>query len=138
MQKSLGVTAAVETDDGIRIIKLDANRIYSVISSTRVQEIAGYGQQNERRLPEDRGPGYIWRTYGVMRIEQRDDGVCVEIETTALSSGIPWEFRWLVEPLTEHLPRTIMFETLKNTRDAVAEETERSSDQITKSGKRGS
>ena len=138
VQKAFGVTAAVETEDEIRIEKLHTSMAYSLSNSVRVQEIADYGQSNEHPFPEDRGPGYVWRTHGVTRIEQRDGGVYVEIETIALSRGIPWEFRWLVEPLTEHLPRTIMFETLKNTRDAVAEETERTQIKITKSGKSGS
>jgi hypothetical protein len=133
MQRAFGVTAAVETDDEIRLIKLDASRIYSVSSSIRVQEIADYGQQNERLLPEDQGPGYVWRTAEITRIEQRDGGVYVEIETIALSRGIPWEFRWLVKPLTERLPRNIMFETLKDTRSAVSEEAERTSGQDQKS-----
>ena len=123
-QKALGVTAAVETDDEIRIKKLDANRVYIVSNAVGVREIADYGQTSEHPFPEDRRPGYVWRTLGVIRLEQRDGGVYVEMETVALSRGIPLIFRWLIEPLTESLPRKIMLETLKDTRDAVREEKE--------------
>jgi hypothetical protein len=127
VQKALGVTAAVETDNEIHIRKLDANRVYSLSNSVRVQEIADYGQPGERLLPEDHGPGYVWRMLSETRIEQRDGGVYVEMETIALSRGIPAEFFWLIKPLAEHLPRNIMFQMLKDTRDAVRKETETAS-----------
>jgi hypothetical protein len=90
-----------------------------VSNAVRVQEIADFGQPNEHPYPEDQRPGYIWREVGVTRLEQRDGGVYVEIETIALSRGIPWAFRWLIEPLTNKLPREIMMKTLTDTRGAV-------------------
>jgi hypothetical protein len=124
VQKAFSVTAAVETDDEVQIVTLDTNRIYIVSKAVRVQEIADYGQRSQHPFPEDRRPGYVWRTVGVTRLELRDGGVYVEIETVALSRGIPVVFRWLIKPLTDKLPRTIMLETLKDTRDAVIEATE--------------
>jgi hypothetical protein len=120
MTKALGVTAAVETDDDIQITKLDGNRMFWLSDSAHVQEIADYGQPGEHRYPEDKGPGYVWRSLGVTRLEQRDGGVYVETETISLSRGIPWEFRMLIRPLTENLPRKIMVETLNDTRNAVS------------------
>jgi hypothetical protein len=124
MQKALGVTAAVEADEEIHTVKLDANRIYSSRSSVRVQEIANYGRSDERLLPEGQGPGYVWRTVGITRLEQRDGGVYVEMEAIVLSRGIPAEFLWLIKPLTEKLPRNIMFDMLNDTGAAVRRETE--------------
>jgi hypothetical protein len=126
-QRAFGVTAAVETDDQIRIMKLDADRICSVSDSIRVQEVVNYGRQDERLLPEGQGPGFVWRTFGVTRLEQRDGGVYLEMETIALSRGIPLAFRWLIKPLTERLPRNIMFEMLNDTGAAVRRETESTS-----------
>ena len=117
--KAAGVTGAVDTDDEVQTVKLDSNRIYSLSNSVRTQEIADYGQPGERLLPQDHGPGYVWRTFGVTRLEQTDGGVYLEIETVTLSRGIPWEFRWLVVPVTERLPRSIMTQTLNDTREAV-------------------
>jgi hypothetical protein len=73
-------------------------------------------------LPEDHGPGYVWRTFSVTRLEQLDGGVYIEMEMTDLSRGIPWEFRWLVQPLAERLPRSMLVTTLRETRDAVSQE----------------
>jgi len=120
VQKAFSVTAAVETDYEVRIVRLDANRIYIVNNAVRVQEIADYGQPSEHAFPEDKRPGYVWRTVGVTRLEQRDGGVYVEMETVALSRGIPVAFRWLIKPLTDNLPRKIMLETLEDTRAAVS------------------
>jgi hypothetical protein len=124
MEKAFSVTAAVETEDEVRIVRLDGNRAYSLSNSVRVQEIAHYGQPGEHVLPEGHGPGYIWRVFSVVRLEQRDGGVYVEMETIAMSRGIPVEFRWLIKPLVEALPRKIMLATLKGTRDAASEETQ--------------
>ena len=78
-QRAFSVTAAVETDNEVRTVKLDSNRIYSLSRSVRVQEIANYGRQDEHLLLEDHGPGYVWRMLGMTRAEQRNGGVYLEI-----------------------------------------------------------
>jgi hypothetical protein len=121
MGKAYSVTSAVETDDDVKITRLGAGRAYSLSTSVRVQTIADYGEPSEHMLPEDRGPGYVWRTFSVTRLEQLDGGVYMEMEMTDLSRGIPWEFRWLVEPLAERLPRSMLVTTLQDARDAVSQ-----------------
>ncbi len=123
MQKAFSVTAAVETNDEVQIRRLDADRAYSISTSVQVREIADYGKPSEHELPEGHGPGYVWRTFTVTRLEQRDGGVYTEIESIALSRGIPWPFHWLIKPLAERLPRSLLEATLKDTRDAVSRET---------------
>jgi hypothetical protein len=122
VQKAYSVTGAVETDDEIQTVRLDAHRAYSLSTSVKVREIAEYGQPSEHELPQDQGPGYVWRTFGVTRLEQRDEGVYLEMEMTDLSRAIPILFRWLIQPLAEHLPRTILRAMLQDTRDAVTQE----------------
>jgi hypothetical protein len=121
VQKALSVTCAVETDDEVRIAKVGNDRIFSLSTSVRAQEIADYGKPSQHALPEDHGPGYVWRTFNITRLEQRDDGVYVELEMLALSRGIPAVLRWLIQPLTERLPRDILQATLEDTRDAVSQ-----------------
>ena len=122
MQKTFSVTAAVETENEVRIVRLDANRGYSISHSVRVQEIADYGQPREHALPEGQGPGYVWRVFSVSRLERRDGGVYVEMETIAMSRGIPLALRWMIKPLVEALPRNTLLATLTDTRDAVGDE----------------
>ena len=123
MKKVFSVTGAVETENEVQITRLDADRAYSLSTSVRVQEIADYGQPSEHTLPEDHGPGYVWRTFTVTRLEQRDDGVYIEMEMIGMSRGIPALFRWLIQPLAERLPRNIVLVTLQDTRDAVSQGT---------------
>jgi hypothetical protein len=119
VQKAYSVTAAVDADYQVQIVRLDANRVYIVSNAIRVQEVADYGEPSQHLYPENERPGYVWRTMGLTRLEQRDGGVYVEMETIALSRGIPVAFRWLVKPLTDKLPRKIMMATLEATRAAV-------------------
>ena len=120
VQKVMSVTAAVATENQIHILRLDSKRAYITSSATRIQEIANYGQTNEHTFPEDRRPGYVWRAVVHERLEERDGGVYVELETVALSRGIPVEFRWLIKPLTDELPRKMMVDMLNDTRAALA------------------
>jgi hypothetical protein len=119
VQKAFSVTAAVDTDEEIRIARPDPDRVCITANSVRIQEIADYGQPNEHAFPEARRPGYVWRALIVQRLEQRDGGVYVELETISLSRGIPLEVRWLIKPLTDDLPRRIMADMLDETRAAV-------------------
>jgi hypothetical protein len=120
VQKVMSVTAAVSTDNQIHILRLDSKRAYITSHAIRIQEIADYGQADEHAFPEDRRPGYVWRAVVHERLEERDGGVCVELETVALSRGIPFEFRWLIKPLTDELPRKMIVEMLEDTRAALA------------------
>ena len=120
VQKVVSVTAAAATDNQIHVLRLDSKRAYITSSAIRIQEIANYGQANEHPFPEDRRPGYVWRAVVHERVEERDGGVCVELESVALSRGIPFEFRWLTKPLTDELPRKMMVAVLKDIRGALA------------------
>ena len=75
VQKAYSVTGAMETDNEIQVARLGADRAYSLSTSVRVQEIADYGQPTERTLAEDHGPGFVWRTFTITQLEQRDAGV---------------------------------------------------------------
>jgi hypothetical protein len=120
-QKEFGVTAAIDTDNQTTTTKVDPTHVYTYSITTRVQAIDDFGKPTAHNLPQDQGPGYVWRMCTITRLEQRDGGVYMEIETMAMSRGIPFEFRWLIKPLTERLPRDTVVKTLKDTRDAVAQ-----------------
>ncbi len=113
------MTAAVETDEEIQTARPSSNRVCITADSVRINEIADYGEPSEHVFPEGRRPGYVWRALIVQRLEQRDGGVYVELETISLSRGIPVEVRWLIRPLTNDLPRKMMTGLLDETRTAV-------------------
>jgi hypothetical protein len=124
VQKAFSVTAAVELDEEVQIERPTSNRVFITANSIRVQEIANYGLSNEHPFQEDRRPGYVWRSFVLQRIEERDGGVYVELETVALSRSIPIEFRWLIKPLTDELPRKMMTDMLDDMRSAARQEPE--------------
>jgi hypothetical protein len=128
-QKAFSVTAAVKTEEQVQIVRLGPKKAYITSSAVRVQEIADYGRPTEHPFPESRRPGYVWREVTVQRLEERDGGVYVELETVVLSRGIPPGFRWLIKPLVEELPRKLMLDTLNDTRTAVLQEAESSTSQ---------
>jgi hypothetical protein len=121
-QKAFAVTAAVQIDEEAHVKKLDASRMYMMSNSICVQEIANYGEADEHMFPEGQGPGYVWRTLGITRVEQRDGGTYVEVEMIDLSRSIPSVFRWMVKPLTQKVSRGIVLDVLKDTEDAVRRE----------------
>lgn len=122
VQKTFSVTAAVETDNQVHVERVSRGKMYILSDAVRVQEICEYGQPGEHPFPEEKRPGYVWRSFVLQRIEERDGGVYVELETVALSRGIPIEVRWLIKPLTDDLPRKLMLDTLNDTRTEVLHE----------------
>lgn len=117
--RALGITAAIDSDYESRCTHLDDRRWYCYSQSTRIQEIRDFGAPSERLLPAGQGTGYIWRLHSITRFEARDGGVYIEMEAIGLSRDTPLEFRWLVRPITESLPRNALLATLNETRDAV-------------------
>jgi hypothetical protein len=119
VQRAFSVAAAVKTDENVKITRPAPDRVCITADSVHINEIADYGQPGEYVFPEAKRPGYVWRAFIVERLEQRDGGVYVELETICLSRGIPLEVRWLIKPLTDDLPRKMMNELLAETRTAV-------------------
>jgi hypothetical protein len=128
-QKIFSVVAAVETDQQIQVVRLDPRRAYITSSALRIQEIADYGRPTEHPFPENRRPGFVWREVAIERLEERDGGVYIELETVVLSRGIPVEVRWLIKPIVDELSRRLMTEGLNDTRKAVLQEAQLSPSQ---------
>jgi hypothetical protein len=135
VQKELGVTAAIDTDNAGRVERINDTHAYLYSSTTRVQAIEDYGKPSERKDQVDQGPGYVWRLFTFTRLEQRDGGVYLEIETIALSRGIPFEFRWLIKPLTERVPKETVALTLEATRGAVTNDMKSATEGATSTNK---
>ena len=109
-RKVLFVSEILDSDYQVRRVQVDARRWYSVVHSTRLQEVRDQGFGRSR---------YIWRIYTISRYEQRDGGVYLEQENIVLSPGIPRSLRWLVQPAIRELSRDLIVTSLRQTRDAV-------------------
>jgi hypothetical protein len=119
MQKVVFVTAALQGEFETRYVQIDSRHWYSLSNSTSLQAIEHFGQPDMRILPQDRGPGYVWRLLSLAKFEETNDGVYIELEALGLSRDVPTVLRWLVEPIVERLPKDSMRATLEETRKAV-------------------
>jgi len=119
MNKALFSKIALEADYQATNIRLDNHRFYVVSRSTRVQEIEGYGQPGGHRMPEGEGSGYIWKLFSIVRLEQRDGGVYIELETVVLSRDIPAAARLLVDQIVRRVSRNSMLTAIQQTEEAV-------------------
>jgi hypothetical protein len=115
----------LETDYSAQWVQRDACHAYAFVVATRIQEVTNDGR-HRRLLPENQGSGFIWRLYGITRLEERDGGVYVEIETMALSRDIPAALRWFIEPIVRRVSRSSLAISLSQTRDAVLHSISRS------------
>jgi hypothetical protein len=120
MNNTFFLTTALEADYEVTNVRLDDRRFYSISKTTRVQEVDEYGQPGEHRKPEGEGSGYIWKLYSVARLEERDDGVYIELEAIALSRDIPAALRVVADPIVRHLSRNSLLMSLKQTEEAVS------------------
>ncbi len=115
----LFVNGAVKGQYEVHDFTVDERRGCSITATVRMQEIAGYGHSAQHLLPPDQGDGFVWRLHSIVRYEERDGGVYVEMEAMALTRDIPASLRWMVRPLVNHLSVDSLTTTLRETRDAV-------------------
>jgi len=119
MNKTFFVKSALDTDYAASYVRLDENRLYSVSRSTRIQEIERLGEAGEHKVPEGEGRGYVWKLFSIARLEQRDQGVYLELEAIALSREIPPAARFFVDPIVRSISRNSMLISLRETREAL-------------------
>jgi len=121
LMRVMFVTSAMQVEYQSRLARLrDEQRCYITTRSTRIEDIQNYGQPDEKVLEPGQGSGYLWRSESIERYEERDGGVCFEIEALGLSRPIPWAFRPLVRSIAARLSRESMLTSLEQTRTAVA------------------
>jgi hypothetical protein len=119
MNKALFLKTVLDADYQVTNVRLNDRRFYSTSTTTRVQEIEEYGQPDEHQIAEGEGRGYIWKLYSVARLEQRDDGVYVELEAIVLSRDIPAAARFVVDPIVRRVSRNSLLISLHQTEEAV-------------------
>lgn len=119
VQRVLLVTAAFYTELDSNYFALNSRQGYMTFSTSRVQQIENYREQNERKLAPDEGSGYLWRLVSFARFEERDGGLYLELEVIGLSKDLPGSLRLLLKPVIEHVPRQALATKLDQTRQAI-------------------
>jgi hypothetical protein len=118
MNKAFFLKSALDADYEATNVRFDDGRFYSVSTTTRIREVEEFGQPGEHRKPEGEGSGYIWRLHSIARIEQRDDGVYLELEAIALSRDVPAAMRFVVDPIVRRVSRNSLLISLQQTEEA--------------------
>jgi hypothetical protein len=119
-KKSL-VTVVLNADCDIHYERVGSGRMVSYSYSTQIAEVEDAGQADERELPVDGGHGYLWRLDSYWRLEEKDGGVYVQLESIGLSREVPAIFKWLVNPLLRSIPRGSLTGLLGATRRSLVE-----------------
>jgi len=119
LKKALSVTTVMDGDYKARYVRRNETSRYGFVWSTRIQEVANYGQRSEFKLAPGTGSGFIWHLFSISRFEERDGGVYVELETMALSRSVPAYLGWLVNPVVNRLSQSALITSLSQTREAV-------------------
>ena len=96
--------------------RIDATHSISRAISVRIAELEHPDQPDSSEFPVGQGHGYLWRLNNYWRLEQKDGGVYVQVETIALSRDVPAIFAWFVNPLIRRVSRHTVANLLTATR----------------------
>lgn len=113
------VTVVLNADFTVVFTQVTPQRAETRSRSTRIAELDHPGEPEEHELPPGNDHGFLWRLDSYWRLEEADGGVYVQVESIALSRGIPWELAWLINPLVHNISRSYMSRLLTETRRAV-------------------
>lgn len=119
MNKAFFSKTALDSDYEATYYRVDERRVYTVSQTTHIHEIAEYGAPGQHTLPEDEGTGLIWRLFTVVRFEERDGGLFIEVEAIALSRDIPGAVRVMAEPIVRRVSKDALVTSLKQTEAAM-------------------
>lgn len=111
------ITVVLDTEHDIHNQRISPTREFSRSVSTRVQEVAEPGSPSEHDLPEEKSAGYLWRTNGYWKFQERDGGTYVQCEIVSLTRDVPFGLGWLIDPFVQSIPRQSLRLTLESTRN---------------------
>jgi hypothetical protein len=95
---------------------IDARHVESRAVSTRIAELEHPEQPESAEIPVGRGHGYLWRLNNYWRLEEKDGGVYIQVESIALSRDVPAIFAWFVNPLIRRVSRKTLASLLDSSR----------------------
>lgn len=114
------VTVVLNTNFDVYFTMQGPMRALSQSYSTRIAEVDDPDKPSEHELPVGHDHGYLWRLDNYWRVEEKDRGTYVQVESVGLSRTIPAILAWLINPLVKNIPRTVLSNLLNATRSAAA------------------
>ena len=103
-------------DFEVQYTRIDATHAISRAAPTRIAELERPEQPESPEYAVGQGHGYLWRLNNYWRLEERDGGVYMQIESIALSRDVPAIFAWFVSPLIQRVSRQTLVNLLEATR----------------------
>ena len=113
------MTVVLDTDHKVHYNAVDPTRWLCHSYTTRIAEVENAGSAKEMVLPPDTGYGFLWRLNSYWRLEERDDGVCLECRAISLTRDVPLGLGWIMQPIIQNLPKESLIKTLECTRQAL-------------------
>jgi hypothetical protein len=104
------------TEFEVHYSRIDATHVASRAVSARIAELEHPEQPDSPELPVGQGHGYLWRVNNYWRLEEKDNGVYMQVESIALSRDVPAIFAWLANPLIRRVSRQTVANLLSATR----------------------
>jgi len=114
------ITVVMDTEHDARFFRPSADRAYSRIVSTKINEVENPGTPRETLKPVGQDGGYLWRLNTYWRFLERDGGVYVQCESISLTRGIPPGLGWLIGGFVTSIPRESLTFTMEKTREELA------------------
>ena len=117
VQKGFGIKTGLLGEFRTTYFQLNERTGYSVTEATQLVELQNPGSPDEKPLSTSASHGYVEKVFTIVRYQQSDRGVSVEVETLTLSRGVPASVRWLIAPIVERFSRQAMAGTMERLRD---------------------
>ena len=96
---------AFNAEFDVQNIRIDATHAISRAASTRLAELERSDMLDSTEIPEGKGNGYVWRLNYNWRLEERDGGVYVQLDSIVLSRDVPPILAWFINPLVNRVSR---------------------------------
>ena len=100
----------------VRYTRIDATHVISRALSARIAELEHPEQPDSPEFPVGQGHGYLWRLSNYWRLEEKDGGVYMQVESIVLSRDVPAIFAWFANPLIRRISRQTLANLLYTTR----------------------
>jgi hypothetical protein len=111
-RKPLAFAFELETDTHYQ--SMDAAHVYSRSYATRIVDLKDYDRPQEQQRPS----AFLWRLNRYARFEERDGGTYMQLESIALSRGVPPTLVWVL-PVVRQLVKAELADVLKGFRSAL-------------------
>ncbi len=113
------ITVVLDTYYDVEYREAGNGKAQILSKSTRVSEVSDAGTKDEVVKPPDTGHGFLWRINSYWLLEQRGNGVYMELRAISLTRDIPTGLAWAVKPMVTSLPRESLVSTLEGTAKAM-------------------